>query len=346
MNILLTGGSGYIGSHTAVELINKGYNVIIFDNLNNSSIEVIDCIYDITGIKPNFYKGDVNDRDALLNVFTRENIDAVIHLAGLKSVTDSAELPIKYYENNVMGTVNLVAVMNEVEVKKLVFSSSASVYGTPENLPITEGAATKPVSVYGKTKLYAEEFMSDVAASDPSWKFIFLRYFNPVGAHESVKIGEKPDGIPNNLAPYITEVILKTRECLSVYGDDYPTHDGTGVRDYIHIKDLAEGHVAAITNIDYQLRGTEVFNLGTGKGASVLEVIKSFEQSLGKKITCKVVKRRVGDVAECFADASKAKAMLGWAAKRSLREMCESALKFATQLESNYVKNRVSKSEK
>lgn len=340
MNILLTGGAGYIGSHTAVELIGKGHNVIIFDNLSNSSIDVLDHIFDITGFKPTFYESDVNDRSALLDVFVRENIDAVIHFAGLKSVTESADFPIRYYENNVMGAVNLVAVMDEVKVRSLVFSSSASVYGTPENLPITEDATTKPVSIYGKSKLYAEEFMSDVAAADPTWKFIFLRYFNPVGAHESGKIGEKPSGIPNNLAPYITEVILNKREQLYIYGDDYPTHDGTGIRDYIHIKDLADGHVAAITHIEHQLSGTEVFNLGTGKGSSVLEVIKSFEQSIDKKIKYKVDKRRVGDVAVCFADVSKAKAVLGWEATRSLPEMCKSSLKFATQLALNHAQTK------
>jgi len=345
VNILLTGGAGYIGSHTAVELIAKGHNIIIFDNLSNSSIAVLDCIYEITGIKPVFFKGDVNDRDVLLDVFTRVKIDAVIHFAGLKSVTESIDFPIRYYENNVMGAINLIAVMDQINVKSLVFSSSASVYGVPENLPVTEKADTKPLSVYGKSKLYAEQLMSDVAASDPSWKFIFLRYFNPVGAHESGKIGERPEGIPNNLAPYITEVILKKREYLSVYGDDYPTHDGTGIRDYIHIKDLADGHVAAIAHIEHQLVGTEVFNLGAGKGSSVLDVIKGFEQDLGEKVRYKIDKRRVGDVAECFADVSKAKSVLDWEAKLSLPEMCKSALKFAAQLTSNGVQTPESKGE-
>jgi UDP-glucose 4-epimerase len=321
LNILLTGGAGYIGSHTAVELIENGHNVIVFDNLSNSSVAVLDCICHITGIKPVFFKGDVNDRDSLLDVFARENIDVVIHFAGLKSVDESVDFPLKYYENNVMGAINLVAVMDQVKVKSLIFSSSASVYGIPKNLPITEESATKPVSVYGKSKLYVEEIMSDVAVS------------------------ERPDGVPNNLAPYITEVILKKREHLFVYGDDYPTNDGTGVRDYIHIKDLVGGHLAAIAHIEHQTYGTEIFNLGSGKGSSVLEVIKGFEQDLGKKVRYKVVKRRVGDVAECFADVSKAKAVLGWEATLSLPEMCQSALNFATQLSSNGAQTPESKGE-
>ena len=332
MNILLTGGTGYIGSHTAIELIKAGHKVIILDNLSNSSISVLDDIHEITNVKPVFVEGDIADRKIILSIFSNQNINMVIHFAGLKSVNESAKMPIEYYKNNFVGALNLISVMSEMNVKNLIFSSSASVYGPPATLPITENMPTIPVSVYGKSKLYIENMISDVAASDPDWRFVILRYFNPVGAHESGRIGERSIGVPHNLAPYIAEVILEKQEHLKVYGDDYPTPDGTGVRDYIHVVDLALGHASAINYINTQRSGCEIFNLGTGQGTSVFKMIDSFERVIGKRINYKIVDRRVGDVAECFADVTKAKKLLGWEATKSLDDMCKSAFLYSSKI--------------
>lgn len=332
MTVLLTGGSGYIGSHTAVELITRGYDVIIADNLSNSDASVVDAIEKITGRRPVFHKCDVADPAALEKVFAAHDVDAVIHFAGLKAVGESVRKPLIYYRNNLGATLTLLETMEKHGCKKIVFSSSATVYGEKNPVPFTEsmptGGCTNP---YGWSKYFIEEILLDAANADASLSVVLLRYFNPIGAHESGLIGEKPNGIPNNLMPYITQVAAGIRDHLNVFGNDYPTHDGTGVRDYLHVVDLAAGHAAAL---DYAKNntGSEIFNLGTGIGYSVLDVIHAFETANGLKIPYVIAPRRSGDIAECYADTEKAQDILGWKAKKSLEDMCRDSWKFQKNL--------------
>lgn len=322
-NILITGGAGYIGSHTAVELLNKNYNVIVYDNLSNSSRISIDRVEEITGKKISFYEADILDKAKLKEVLVNEKIDVIIHCAALKSVGESVSKPLEYYHNNLTGTLTTLEAMKEVGCKNLIFSSSATVYGNPKSVPITEdfpkGECTNP---YGWSKSMMEQIMIDLQKSDPAWKIVLLRYFNPIGAHKSGKIGEDPQGIPNNLLPYIAQVAVGKLDYLRVFGDDYDTVDGTGVRDYIHVVDLAKGHVCAIDKLD-SLDGVSIINLATGNGYSVLEVVKAFEEASGRKVPYKIVGRREGDIAKCFADATKAYKVLGWKAENGIKEMCE-----------------------
>lgn len=324
--VLVTGGTGFIGSHTVVELIQKGYEVVIFDNLCNSDMNVTSKIEKITGRKPEFVKGDILNTKKLNEVFSRHKFDSVIHFAGLKAVGESVEKPLLYYQNNIVGTVNLLEAMLKAGVKKIVFSSSATVYGNPAKLPITEEFPLSTTNPYGTTKLAIEGILNDVAIADPDFCAIILRYFNPIGAHKSGLIGENPRGIPNNIAPYIVQVAAGIRPELSVFGNDYETEDGTGVRDYIHVVDLSMGHVAALEKV--RKPGSHVYNLGTGKGTSVIELHAAFEKVCGKKIPYKIAPRRAGDVDACYADSSKAIKELGWRCKFGLQEMCESAWKF------------------
>ncbi|MDD6024248.1 MAG: UDP-glucose 4-epimerase GalE [Oscillospiraceae bacterium] len=322
MSVLLTGGAGFIGSHTAVEMIKAGYDVIIADDLSNASPKVLDRLETITGVRPKFYRIDVADRAALEPVFRDNQIDGVIHFAGFKCVPESTKLPLKYYRNNLDTALTTLEVMEDYGCKAFVFSSSATVYGEKNVAPFTEdmptGTATNP---YGTTKLMIEQIVTDAAAANDKLSAVLLRYFNPIGAHPSGLIGEAPNGVPNNLMPYITQVAVGKREHLSVYGNDYPTPDGTGVRDYIHVVDLAIGHVKAM---DYALKhtGSVAINLGTGKGSSVLEVVRAFEEASGVQIPLVITDRRPGDIATCYADASRAKALLGWEARYTLTEMC------------------------
>ena len=322
MKILVTGGAGYIGSHTCVELLNAGYEVVILDNLYNASEKAVDRIKEITGKDLTFYKADILDKEAMDKIFADEKPDCVIHFAGLKAVGESVVKPLEYYQNNITGTLNLCEVMRKNGCKNIIFSSSATVYGNPAFIPITEECPKgTPTNPYGWTKWMIEQILTDLHTADPEWNVILLRYFNPIGAHESGRIGEDPNGIPNNLMPYITQVAAGRLKCLGVFGDDYPTHDGTGVRDYIHVVDLAKGHVKAI---EYSAvhKGTEVFNLGTGVGYSVLDIVKAFEKANSIKIPYVIKPRRAGDIAECFADATKAKNVLGWVAEKNLEDMC------------------------
>ena len=338
MTILITGGAGYIGSHTALELLNEGYDVVVFDNLSNSSQESLRRVEELTGKQVCFYEGDVQDEDALRAMFKEQKIDAVIHCAALKAVGESVQKPLEYYQNNISGTLTLLKVMREVGVKNIVFSSSATVYGSPEEMPITEacpkGQCTNP---YGWTKSMMEQIMSDVQKADPSWNVILLRYFNPVGAHKSGRIGEDPKGIPNNLMPYISQVAVGKLEKLGVFGNDYDTPDGTGVRDYIHVVDLAIGHVKAINYI-FTNPGLDVINLGTGQGYSVLDMVKAFSRACGKEIPYEIKPRREGDIAMCYADPSKAARVLGWKAERGLDEMCEDTWRWQSQNPGGYEK--------
>ena len=324
MAILVTGGAGYIGSHTLVELIRKGYETVVIDNLYNSSEKSLDRVEAITGVKPKFYFGDVRDEDLLRRIFTENEIEYVIHFAGLKAVGESCKKPLFYYDNNLNGTLVLVKVMTEFNCKNLVFSSSATVYGTPERLPLDEtcqiGGTTNP---YGTSKYFQEIMLTDICKADPEWNVILLRYFNPVGAHESGLIGEDPDGIPNNLMPYVAKVAIGELKEVGVFGNDYPTPDGTGVRDYIHVVDLAKGHVAAIEKV--KTKGVHIYNLGTGVGYSVLDVIKAFSKACGRELPYVIKPRRDGDVASNFADSSKAKSELGWQAELNLDDMCASS---------------------
>ena len=335
-NILITGGAGYIGSHTAVELLNSGYEVIVYDNLCNSSKESLKRVEELTGKTVKFYEGDVRDAKALEDMFNKESIDAVIHCAALKAVGESVQKPLLYYQNNITGTLTLMDVMSRVNVKNIVFSSSATVYGNPETMPITEdcpkGQCTNP---YGWTKSMMEQIMSDVQKADPEWNVILLRYFNPVGAHESGRIGEDPKGIPNNLMPYISQVAVGKLEKLGVFGDDYDTPDGTGVRDYIHVVDLAVGHVKAV---DYLATnpGLDVINLGTGVGYSVLDMVKAFSKACGKDLPYEIKPRRAGDIAMCYADPAKAEKVLGWKATRGLDEMCADSWRWQSQNPNGY----------
>lgn len=327
MNVLLTGGMGYIGSHTAVVLLQAGHQVVLYDNLSNSSERVLAKLVQITGRPIPFVHGDVRHTDLLQATLDAHRIDAVIHFAGLKAVGESVEKPVEYYANNVQGTISLLQAMQLAQVKTLVFSSSATVYGEPKYLPLDENHPTSATNPYGRSKLHIEEMLNDVAASNPDWRIACLRYFNPVGAHESGLIGDNPNGIPNNLMPYIAQVATGQRRCLSVFGGDYPTEDGTGVRDYIHVMDLAEGHAAAL-NFLSETTGWHAINLGTGQGYSVLDMVRAFEKASGCRVPYQIVARRAGDVAACYANPKKASECLHWRAMRSLDEMCASTWHF------------------
>ncbi|MDD4775138.1 MAG: UDP-glucose 4-epimerase GalE [Syntrophomonas sp.] len=327
MAILVTGGTGYIGSHTCVELLAAGYELVVCDNLSNSKVEVIDKIKRITGKELGFYRADILDREALEQIFAWHSIEAVVHFAGLKAVGESVQQPLLYYHNNVGGSLVLFQVMAAAGVKRLVFSSSATVYGDPAEVPIREDFPLSTTNPYGATKLTIENILRDVCQADPDWSVALLRYFNPIGAHPSGLLGDDPSGIPNNLLPYLLRVAAGQLDVLSVYGNDYPTRDGTGVRDYIHVVDLSHGHIQALGKIMGQT-GIDAYNLGTGTGYSVLEVINAFEQASGQKVNWKFTARRPGDIAECYADAGKARRELGWQARKSLAEMCLDAWRF------------------
>ncbi len=331
MAVLVTGGIGFIGSHTCVELLNAGREIIVVDNFYNSSPDVIDKIKTITGKDFKFYELDILDKPALSKVFDENpQIDCVIHFAAYKAVGESVEKPLEYYYNNVTGTIVLCQVMKEHNVKRIVFSSSATVYGMPKTVPIKEDFPLSTTNPYGSTKLMIENILRDICVSDPEWSVALLRYFNPIGAHKSGLIGENPNGIPNNLMPYIARVASGKLECLSVFGDDYPTVDGTGVRDYIHVVDLALGHVKAVERV-YKTTGADAYNLGTGNGYSVLEVVKAFEKASGKKVNYKIAPRRPGDIAQCYADPTKSKELLGWEAKYNIDDMCNDNWNFTVK---------------
>lgn len=329
--VLVTGGAGFIGSHTSVELLNAGYDIIILDNFVNSKPESLKRIKELTGKDFKFYQADIRDEEAMTKVFAENKIDAVIHFAGLKSVPQSIKEPLNYYDNNIAGTVCLCRVMDKAGCKKLVFSSSATVYGSKNPSPLREdmptGGTTNP---YGTTKYFIEQILQDLCVSDSEWGVSILRYFNPIGAHKSGRIGEDPNGIPGNLMPYITQVAIGKLECLNVCGNDYPTPDGTGVRDYIHVVDLALGHIKALYRL-LKVKGCEVYNLGTGKGYSVLDVVKAFEKASGIKINYRIAPRRAGDVACCYADATKAKEVLGWQAQYDIDDMCADSWRWQSQ---------------
>lgn len=335
MKILVTGGAGFIASHTNVELLNAGYEVVIVDNLINSSKKSIDRVEELTGKKITFYEEDLLNEKALDDIFDKEKIDSVIHFAALKAVGESCEIPLRYFDNNLTGTLNLLKVMEKHNVKSLVFSSSATVYGKPKTVPIKEDFPLSVSNPYGRTKLITEDMLRDIYKSDNEWNIAILRYFNPIGAHESGRIGENPNGIPNNLLPYIAKVAAGQLECVNVFGDDYDTPDGTGVRDYIHISDLAEGHIKALQKLS-EHPGLVTYNLGTGVGYSVLEIIKSFEKACGKKIPYKIAPRRAGDIDMCYADPLKAKEELGWEAARGIDKMCEDAWRWQVQNPNGY----------
>ncbi|HDY7708811.1 UDP-glucose 4-epimerase GalE [Vibrio vulnificus] len=320
MNILVTGGSGYIGSHTCIQMIEAGMTPIILDNLYNSKLLVLDRIEQVTGVRPTFYQGDIRDSEILQHIFAQHDIQGVIHFAGLKAVGESVEKPLMYYDNNVSGTLNLVREMDKAGVKSLIFSSSATVYGDPASVPIREDFPTSATNPYGRSKLMVEECLTDFHKANPDWSITLLRYFNPVGAHESGLLGEDPQGIPNNLLPFVAQVAVGRREKLGVFGDDYPTPDGTGVRDYIHVIDLADGHLAALNKVGQQA-GLHIFNLGTGQGNSVLEMVAAFEKAAQHPIPYEIKPRRAGDIAECWADPAYAEQVLGWKATRSLETM-------------------------
>lgn len=332
MAILLPGGAGFIGSHTAVELLNAGKEIIIIDNFSNSKPEVLDSIKKITGKEFKFYEMDYANRQKLEKVFQENQIEAVLNFAGYKAVGESVQKPIEYYTNNISGCLVLLDVMRKYGVKKFIFSSSATVYGEPEKIPLTEecktGGTTNP---YGTTKLFIEQILKDIYKSDNTWDICILRYFNPVGAHESGLIGEEPQGIPNNLMPYIVRVAAGQLKELSVFGNDYNTPDGTGVRDYIHVVDLAKGHIKALEKLDKEEKGLFIYNLGTGTGYSVLDMVKAFERATGMKVPYKIAPRREGDIATCYADPKKAKEELGWTAEKTLDDMCKDSW--------NYLKN-------
>ena len=334
--ILVTGGAGYIGSHTVLQLLETGHDVVVLDNLSNSSQESLTRVSQLTGKQATFVQGDIRDEGCLAGIFSKYDIDAVIHFAGLKAVGESVEQPLRYYENNVFGTIQLCKAMHEAGVKSLVFSSSATVYGDPAELPLREATPTgQPTNPYGHSKLMVEFVLKDLYKADSEWNIALLRYFNPVGAHPSGKIGEDPNGIPNNLMPFISQVATGKRECLNVWGDDYDTPDGTGVRDYIHVEDLANGHLKALERLT-QNPGLETYNLGTGQGYSVLDMVKAFEQQSGKSVPFKIAPRRPGDVASCYADASLAEQKLGWKATRGIVEMCRDAWNWQSQNPDGY----------
>ncbi|MCU5001169.1 UDP-glucose 4-epimerase GalE [Bacillus anthracis] len=335
MAILITGGAGYIGSHTCIELLNNNYKIIVVDNLSNSSIESLNRVKEITGKQFEFYKEDVLNREKMNEIFLENNIEAVMHFAGFKAVGESTIIPLTYYYNNIISTIVLCDVMQKHNVKNFIFSSSATVYGIPKTSPITEEFPLSVTNPYGQTKLMIEQIMRDVAKADDEWSIALLRYFNPFGAHQSGRIGEDPNGIPNNLMPYVTQVAVGKLKELNIFGNDYPTKDGTGVRDYIHVVDLAKGHVKALEKV-LKTKGIEAYNLGTGKGYSVLEMVKAFEKVSGKKIPYKVIGRRPGDVAICFADVSKAKRELGWEAEYGLEEMCVDSWRWQVNNKNGY----------
>ena len=325
MNVLVTGGAGYIGSHTCVELLNQGYGVVVIDNLCNSNPESLKRVAELTGKTPKFYEGDVRDEGLLEQIFAENTIDCVIHFAGLKAVGESVSIPWKYYDNNLNSTLILTKVMEKVGMKKLIFSSSATVYTADNEMPLNENSRTGHcTNPYGWTKYMTEQILSGMAHADPDWSICLLRYFNPIGAHESGRIGEDPRGIPNNLMPYITQVAVGRREQLSVYGNDYDTPDGTGVRDYIHVVDLAKGHVAAVDFVQKNL-GCDVFNLGTGTGYSVLDMVKAFREVNQVALPYQIVDRRPGDIGTCYADPQKSAEKLGWKAEKTLEDMCRDA---------------------
>ena len=337
--ILLTGGAGYIGSHTCILLLQAGYDVVIIDNLCNSDISVLERIEKLAdGRKPEFVQADIRDEDALDKLFNKYNIYAVIHFAGLKAVGESVEKPLLYYRNNVEGSLCLFEQMNKHNVKRIVFSSSATVYGDPASLPITEDFPLSATNPYGQNKLMVENILKDISHADKDWHVILLRYFNPVGAHKSGLIGEDPNGIPNNLMPYVAQVAVGKLPHMNVFGDDYPTHDGTGVRDYIHVVDLASGHIKALDVVDNK-EGCQIYNLGTGKGYSVLDVIKTFEKISGKKIPYKIIERREGDIAECYADPSLSKKVLNWEAEFGMDEMIRDHWNWQVNNPNGYKKN-------
>jgi len=336
LNVLLTGGAGYIGSHTAVECLEAGHEVVVFDNLSNSSVTALDRVAQIAGRRVEFVQGDIRDRAALRALFEKHAIDAVVHFAGLKAVGESVEKPLLYYDNNIGGSIALFEVMAEAGVRSVVFSSSATVYGDPATVPITEDFPLSATNPYGWSKLFIETMLRDIAHADDGWTIALLRYFNPVGAHESGLIGEDPRGIPNNLMPYIAQVAVGRRPHLNVFGGDYPTPDGTGVRDYIHVVDLARGHVAALNRLHHKAGGVHTWNLGTGRGVSVLDMVRAFEAASGKKVPCEIVARRPGDVAQCWADPSRAAHDLGWRAIHDLPRMCADAWRWQSNNPDGY----------
>lgn len=335
MNVLVTGGAGYIGTHTSVELLNAGHNVVCVDNLVNSKKEAVNRVEKITGKKVKFYEGDIRDRKILDKILEENKIDSVINFAGLKAVGESCAKPLEYYENNIEGLLVLMFAMRDHGVKNLVFSSSATVYGKPKSVPIKEDFPLSTSNPYGSTKLFIEYMLKDVYKADPSFNIAILRYFNPVGAHESGLIGEDPKGIPNNLCPYITQVAVGKRKELGVFGNDYNTHDGTGVRDYIHVVDLAKGHVLAVNKLA-ENPGLIIVNLGTGHGYSVLDMVKAFEKVTGKPIPYKIMPRRPGDIDECYADPSYAEELLGFKAEKTLEDMCRDAMRWQTMNPNGY----------
>jgi UDP-glucose 4-epimerase len=327
MSILVTGGAGYIGSHTCVELLQAGYDLVVIDNFSNSKMDSLNRVKELTGKDVTFYEVDLLNRESVDKIFKQHSIEAVIHFAGLKAVGESVSLPLHYYHNNITGTLILCDVMKQYGVKNLVFSSSATVYGMPETVPISEDFPLGATNPYGRTKLMIEEILRDVYVADEGWSIALLRYFNPIGAHESGRIGEDPNGIPNNLMPFITQVAVGKLKQLSVFGNDYPTIDGSGVRDYIHVVDLAHGHLKALEKV-MSSNGVEAYNLGTGTGYSVLEIVNAFEKASGVQIPYQIVDRRPGDIAVCYADATKAKNELGWVATRGIEEMCRDSWKW------------------
>lgn len=338
MSILITGATGYIGSHTCVELLNAGYCVVLLDNFSNSSPEVLKRIREITRKEFKFYEANLLDSEVLNKVFNENKIDAVIHFAGFKAVGESVKTPLKYYHNNITGTLILCEIMDKFDVKKMVFSSSATVYGMPKKVPVAEGFPLSATNPYGRTKLMIEEILRDIFKSDKGWGIALLRYFNPIGAHESGKIGEAPSDAPNNLMPYITQVAIGKRKNLNIFGNDYDTHDGTGVRDYIHVVDLAKGHLRAVEKIMTNT-GIEAYNLGTGEGYSVLDVVENFEKVTGRKIPYIITNRRHGDVDICFADPTKAKIELGWIAQKGIEDMCRDAWRWQVNNPNEYDDN-------
>ena len=337
MKILVTGGAGYIGSHTCVELLNSGYEVVVMDNLYNASAKALDRVQQITGKTLTFYEADMLDQPAMDKIFEAEKPDAVIHFAGYKAVGESVVKPIEYYHNNMTGTLLLCDTMRKHGVKNIIFSSSATVYGDPLEIPITEECPKQsPTNPYGQTKTMLEQVLMDIHRADPEWNVTLLRYFNPIGAHKSGLIGEDPKGIPNNLLPYVAQVAIGKLKCVGVFGNDYDTPDGTGVRDYIHVVDLAKGHVAAIKKVEETEPGVLIYNLGTGKGYSVLDVVHAFEKACGKEIPYEIKPRRAGDIATCYADPTKAKNELGWVAQYGIEEMCEDSWRWQTMNPNGY----------
>ena len=328
--ILVTGGAGFIGTHTVIELVNAGHEVVVVDNLINSNKKSIEIVEKIVGQNIPFYIADVCDEEKLLEIFMKEKPTGVIHFAALKAVGESTQIPLAYYKNNITGVLTLLKVMEEVNCKNIIFSSSATVYGDPHTVPILEDFPLSVTNPYGRTKLMIEEMLQDIYKADSSWNIVLLRYFNPIGAHESGDIGENPNGIPNNLLPYVTQVAVGKLEYVNVFGNDYPTPDGTGVRDYIHVVDLAKGHVAALRKLEKD-SGLNIYNLGTGRGYSVLEIIQNMEEVVGKTIPYKIVERRAGDIATCYADPSKANEELGWKAQYDIHRMCQDAWRWQSK---------------